>query len=247
MPIPKIKVFQSIDELADAAAQHVVNAARTAMRESQSFTLTLSGGSTPKSLYTLLASMEYRDQIEWSRVEIFFGDERTVPPDHCDSNYRMANEALLSKVPIVPHNVHRLRGEIEPNEAAKEYGQLLKQRFGDEGGPDLILLGIGDDGHTASLFPHTAALAEQKHRCVANEVPKLNTMRLTVTAPFINRAREVLVLAAGASKAPVLRQALEGPRDPQRLPIQMIAPTSGELIFLLDATAAGMRDQDSPG
>src|SRR6187431_2231813 len=164
MSIPKVKVFDTADLLAEAAAQHVVDAARDAIERSGSFTFTLSGGSTPKKLYTLLASPAYRDQIDWPRAEIFFGDERTVPPHHADSNYRMASETLLSKVRIPPQNTHRFRGEIDPNDAAKEYGQLLKQRFGDEDGPDLILLGIGDDGHTASLFPHTAALDEQKHR-----------------------------------------------------------------------------------
>ena len=244
MSTPTIKVFGSADELAQAAALHVLDAARQAAALSGTFTLTLAGGSTPKALYALLASQPLRDQIDWPHVEIFFGDERTVPPDHADSNYLMARETLLSKVPIPPQSIHRMRGEIDPNEAAKEYGQLLKQRFGDDGGPDLILLGIGDDGHTASLFPHSQALTEQKHRCVANLVPKLKTTRLTMTAPFMNRAREVVVLAAGASKAAVLREVLEGPPDPQRLPIQMIAPTSANLSFYLDADAAGIHESN---
>src|SRR5947208_1819883 len=138
MTPPQIKVLPDPGALAHAAADHVVDAAREALRRGDTFTLTLSGGSTPKALYELLASDAYRDQIDWGRVEIFFGDERTVPPDHPDSNYRMAREALLSKVPIPPENIHRMRGEIDPEQAAKEYGQLLKQRFGDDGGPDLV-------------------------------------------------------------------------------------------------------------
>ena len=240
MSSPQIQVVSTSADLARAAAERVVLAARDNIEQSGGFTLVLSGGSTPKTLYELLASDEHRNQIDWSRVEIFFGDERTVPPDHPDSNYRMASEALLTKVPINPEKIHRFRGEIDPEQAAKEYGQLLKQRFGDDGGPDLVLLGIGDDGHTASLFPHTSALRETKHRAVANPVPKLNTTRLTLTAPLINRAREVLVLAAGDKKAPVLREILEGAPDSDRLPIQMIWPISGNLIYLLDAAAAAM-------
>jgi 6-phosphogluconolactonase len=240
---PKIQVFPNADGLAQAAARRVVDAARESIARSGTFTFTLSGGSTPKALYELLANDEYRDRIDWPRVEIFFGDERTVPPDHPDSNYRMANQALLSKVPIKPENIHRMRGEIDPEQAAKEYGQLLKRRFGDDGGPDLVLLGIGDDGHTASLFPHTAALRETKHRAFANPVPKLNTTRLTLTAPLINRAGEILVLSAGENKAPVIRQILEEPPDPDRLPIQMIFPASGNLTYLLDVAAASMRQE----
>ena len=156
----------------------------------------------------------------------------------------MAAESLLTRVPIQPENVHRMRGEIDPNEAAIEYGQLLKQKFGD-GGPDLVLLGMGDDGHTASLFPNTEALNETKHRAVANRVGKLNTWRITMSAPFINRAREVVVLVAGAGKAKRLAEVLEGPRELQRLPVQLIAPALGKLTWIVDAAAAGMHEDDA--
>ena len=179
------------------------------------------------------------------RVEVYFGDERTVPPDHDESNYRMAKDALLCPVSIPPKNVHRMRGENDPQEAAKEYGQLLKEKFGDGGGCDIVLLGMGDDGHTASLFPHTEALHEQKHRCVANHVEKLGGWRITLTAPFINRASSVLILVTGASKAQRVAEVLEGPRDPDRLPIQLIAPQEGKLTWLLDAAAAGMHDEEA--
>jgi 6-phosphogluconolactonase len=155
----------------------------------------------------------------------------------------MANDALLSKVPLAKEHIHRMRGEIEPEAAAKEYGELLKEKFGD-GGLDLVLLGMGDDGHTASLFPGTAALHEMKHRCVANHVEKLNTWRITMTAPFINRAAAVLILLAGKDKAARLHEVLEGPRDPDRLPIQMIQPEMGTLTWLLDAGAAGMHEEE---
>jgi 6-phosphogluconolactonase len=241
---PEIKVRPDATEIAYDAAQRIVAAAERAAAAGGNFSVALSGGSTPKALYELLATDAYKTRIDWPRVEIFFGDERTVSPDHKDSNYRMAREALLSKVPIPGDNVYRMAGEIDPNEAAKQYGEMLKEKFGD-GGLDMVLLGMGDDGHTASLFPHTAALNETKHRVVANYVEKLNTWRLTLTAPFINRAREVLVLVSGASKAERLAEVLEGPRDPQRLPIQLIHPTDGRIVWLVDAPAAGMtEDQD---
>jgi 6-phosphogluconolactonase len=148
---------------------------------------------------------------------------------------------MLSKVPIPPSNVHRMKGELEPNEAAKEYGLTLKHMFGD-GGPDLVLLGMGDDGHTASLFPGTPALDETHHRVVAQFVEKSTTgrsWRITMTAPFINKAREVAVMVAGAGKADRVAEVLNGPRDPHRLPIQMIQPASGRLVWLLDEAAAG--------
>jgi 6-phosphogluconolactonase len=155
----------------------------------------------------------------------------------------MASEALLSSVSIPPDNEHRMRGEIEPQQAATEYGQMLKQNFGD-GGLDLILLGMGDDGHTASLFPNTTALGETRHRCVANYVEKLGVWRITLTAPFINQAGQVIVMVSGAGKAKRLEEVLLGPPDPQNLPIQMIQPTSGKMLWIMDAAAAGMDDDE---
>jgi len=240
---PEIKVLPDPAAVAGEAAERVVRAAAEAIALAGRFSFVLAGGSTPKALYELLASERYRLRVDWPNVEIYFGDERTVGPDHADSNYRMASDALLSHVPINRENIHRMRGEIDPNEAAIEYGQLLKQNFGDDG-PDLVLLGMGDDGHTASLFPHTEALNETKHRAVANRVDKLNTWRITLTAPFINRAREVMMLVTGANKAKRLAEVLEGPKDPQRLPIQLIAPPNGKLVWLIDAAAAGMNEAD---
>jgi 6-phosphogluconolactonase len=177
--------------------------------------------------------------VAWEKVEIFFGDERCVSPESSESNYRMASESLLRTVPVPGDNVYRIRGEIDPNAAAIEYGQMLKEKFAD-GGLDLIYLGMGPDGHTASLFPGTEALRETKHRCVANFVPKLNTWRVTMSAPFINRAQNVIFLVGGADKAERVAEVLEGPPDPQRLPSQMIRPIEGKLTWILDAGAAGM-------
>jgi 6-phosphogluconolactonase len=239
MTIPEIKVFPTPPLVAEEAANRIMAQAAEFMALQERFSIVLSGGSTPKTLYELLASPAYRDQIDWTRVHVYFGDERCVPPDHPDSNYRMASEALLSHVPIPGDNVYRMRGEIDPEAAATEYGQLLKERFGDAG-PDLVLLGMGDDGHTLSLFPGTTALQETRHRCVSNFVQKLNVWRITLTAPFVNRAAQILVLVAGAGKASRVQEVLEGEKAPQRNPIQLIDPASGRITWLLDAEAAAM-------
>ena len=245
---PEIKVFPDTCAIAIEAAERVARAAEEAIALSDRFTLGLAGGSTPKVLYEVLAE-GYRGSIDWARVEVFFGDERCVPPEHEQSNYRMAREALLSKVPIPGDNIYRMRGEIDPEEAAKEYGMMLKEKFGD-GGLDMILLGMGEDGHTASLFPGTAAVGETHHRCVANYAENSTTgksWRITLTAPFINRSREVILLVAGAGKAMVLAEVLEGPRVPERLPVQLIEPDGGRLSWLDDAAAAGMREEGADG
>jgi 6-phosphogluconolactonase len=237
MPNTEIKVLPDARALTEEAARRIVSAAELKLADNQHFfSLVLSGGSTPKALYELLASEPYRSQLNWSKIEIYFGDERCVPPDHPDSNYLMAYTAMLSKLPLPEPNVHRMRAELSPDAAAIEYGQLLKEKFR-VGGPDLVLLGMGDDGHTASLFPGTAALDETNHRCVANYVEKLKTWRITMTYPFLNKASEVMMLIAGEGKAARLKEVLEGPRDIHRLPIQGISPV-GRLTWLLDAAAA---------
>jgi len=252
-PLPEIKVLPDPAAIAAEAAERIVRAVDEAIALSGRFRIGLSGGSTPKQLFQLLASDAYRDRIDWTHVEVFFVDERCVPPDHADSNFRMVREMLLAKVPIPGDNVYRMRGEVDPpDEAAKEYGRMLKEKFGgptieEGGGLDVVLLGMGDDGHTASLFPGTAAVNETKHRCVANYAEMSTTgksWRLTLTAPFINRARDVIVVVAGASKAKTLAEVLEGPRDPQRFPVQLIQPASGRMTWLVDAAAAGMAEAD---
>jgi 6-phosphogluconolactonase len=243
-----VRVYRDPPAVARGAAELVTRAAEQAISARGVFSLVLSGGSTPKLLYENLADLQgpYRGRTDWSKIEVYFGDERAVPPESDDSNYRMAKQSLLSRVPIPLENVHRMRGEIDPEQAAVEYGKMLKARFGESGGPDLTLLGMGEDGHTASLFPFTPALDENLHRCVAQFVEKSTTgpsWRITLAAPFINRSAAVAVLVTGAGKAQRLKEVLHGPREAKRLPIQLVAPASGNLVWLVDSAAAA----DLPG
>jgi len=246
MPLPHLEILTDPDAVALRGVERIINTASEALRERGAFTLMLAGGSTPRAIYKLISNDPYRSAggMDWSKVEIYFGDERCVPPDHPESNYRMAVESLLGCVAIPAENIHRISGERDPEEAAKSYGQLLKARFGD-GGPDLTLLGMGDDGHTASIFPYSEAGRETHHRCVANLVEKSTTgksWRVTTTAPFINRSREVLVIVTGASKAARLQEVLHGAADVDRLPIQRIRPASGGLLWMVDRAAAARLD-----
>jgi 6-phosphogluconolactonase len=239
----EIIVVRDASALTKDAARRIIAAAEAKLAANNCFfSLVLSGGSTPKALYELLASDPYKSQLNWSKVDVFFGDERCVPPDDKESNYLMAHVAMLSKLPLPEPNIHRMRGELPPEQAAIEYGKQLKERFHDDG-PDFVLLGMGDDGHTASLFPGTAALDETEHRCVANYVPRMDTWRVTMTYPFLNKAVQVLIMVAGQSKAARIKQVLDGPRDPHTLPIQGIAP-AGKLTWLLDEGAASMREKN---
>ena len=236
---PTINVYPTVPDLVGSMADTIVDAARRAAASGDLFSLFLSGGSTPKALHELLASDAYRGQIDWRGVELFFGDERCVPPTSELSNYKMALDTLISKVPIPPDNVYRMKGEIDPAQAAKEYGLMLKEKFMD-GGPDVLLLGMGDDGHTASLFPNTAALVEDHHRCVPNHIPydyipAGTEWRVTLTYPFINRSAAVYVLITGAGKAKRVQEVLES--DDDLFPLQRVCPTSG-------AGAAGMHEEE---
>lgn len=205
------------------------------------FRIALAGGSTPAPVYRALA--EDRD-IDWRRWQLFFGDERTVPPGHADSNYRMVRETLVDRLPVQPL-VLRVPAEADPDVAAESYQTTVRKMV--PGNPraigvntprfDMIVLGMGDDGHTASLFPHTQALHETERWVVANPVPQLNTTRITFTIPLINAARRVLFLVSGAGKADMLRQVLAGPDEPVRLPSQSIHPAAGNLVWLVDAPA----------
>jgi 6-phosphogluconolactonase len=233
-----IHQYTDLDALADATAQAIIARGNQAIAERGRYTLALSGGSTPKPVYKLLA--ERQEALDWSKVMLFWSDERTVPPNHPDSNYGMAHDALISHVRI-PCTVYRMRGELDPQQAAVEYEQTLRDVFPDEPIPqfDVILLGMGDDGHTASLFPHTEALNEREQLIVANFVPKLDTWRLTFTAPLINAARDVMFLISGANKAAPLHEVLEGDPNLQHYPSQLIQPSAGELEFFLDQAAGG--------
>ena len=245
---PTIRVMPSAGAMVAEVADRIVALAGQAVGEGQMLALFLSGGSTPKALFELLASDAYRGRIDWRAVELYFGDERCVPPTDERSNYRMAKLALIDHVPIPADNIYRMKGEIEPDLAAKEYGQMLQQRFIDDG-PDLILLGMGDDGHTASLFPHTPPLTEAKHRVMPNHVtaegiPPGTSWRVTLTFPFINSAREIFVLVTGAAKAKRIAEVLEGAEDGDRLPIQRVRPTPGHLTWYMDVAAAGMNEAE---
>jgi len=239
MPSPKIRVLPDPDALAGEAAGRIIDLADRAIETAGAFTMGLAGGNTPRLLYQRLSSERLGRRLDWQKVEIYFSDERCVPPTHADSNFRMASETLLDLVPIPPGNIHRLRGEIEPEAAAMEYGQLLEARFGD-GGLDLAILGVGEDGHTASLFPGTKALEEQEHRCVASYVEKLGAWRLTMTAAFLNRSKDIMVLVTGREKAAAVHQVLEGERDPKQFPIQLIDSPDGTVLWMIDAAAAEM-------
>jgi 6-phosphogluconolactonase len=239
----KIHVARDARALARDAAELVIELGNRAIELSGHFRVFLAGGSTPRALYELLATNEYSDRLDWTRTRVFFGDERCVPPDHEQSNYRMARESLLSRVPVPASAVHRIQGELDPETAAKNYGMLLKTEFA-SANPDLVLLGMGEDGHTASLFPNTAVLAETEHRCVAVYVEKLQAWRVTVTAWFLNRAHDAMILVSGAAKAATLAQVLEGQEDTNRWPVQLIRPAEGRLHWFLDADAAGMSDEE---
>jgi len=237
----EIRTYPDADHLARAAAEHFATLAAEAIAARRQFTVALSGGSTPRAAYALLAA----EEVDWPRVHVFWGDERCVPPDHLDSNYRLAREALLDKVPIPAENIHCIRGEINPEEAAADYERTLRSFFArhpEEPTPrfDLILLGMGEDGHTASLFPGTAALNEQTRWVVAHYVDKLRAWRVTLTPVVINAAAHVTFIVSGAGKAERLREVLTGPYRPDTLPSQIVRPTDGRLLWLTDAAAAGL-------
>ena len=231
-----VDVYGNPEELAEAAAREFAARAEEAIGEIGRFAVVLAGGSTPKATYEILAR-DYRGRIDWGNVHAFFGDERAVPPDHEDSNYRMAREALLDHVPV--GSVHRMQGELPPEEAAEAYERELRRFFGTEDLPrfDLILLGTGDDGHTASLFPETSALEVHDRWVVANPVLKLETTRITLTVPAINAARAVYFLVAGEGKAGPVAEILEGNPDPRQYPASLIHPQDGP-TWMLDQAAA---------
>ncbi|MCU1304293.1 MAG: 6-phosphogluconolactonase [Candidatus Sulfotelmatobacter sp.] len=228
-------------DLFQAAAEEVIRTATTAVAQRGRFTIALSGGSTPKNLYTLIAANA--SAMPWAQMFFFWGDERHVAPEDPESNYRMAKEALLSKVPIPPANVFPVPTENpDADAAAAAYEQTLRKFFALEPGQfprfDLILLGMGPDGHTASLFPETAALHEKSRLVVANWVEKMKTHRITFTLPVLNAARCVAFLVSGADKAAVLREVLEGAAPPEKYPSKLVQPTNGKLIWFLDRAAA---------
>lgn len=236
--------FADGEALARAAAEEFTRRAEAAVRDHARFSVALSGGSTPRRLYRLLAdpAQPFRDRIDWSATHVFWGDERHVPPDHPDSNYRMVREALLDLVPIPAGNVHRMRGEeSDAARAASSYEAELRAFFSDAPEQprfDLVLSGLGADAHTASLFPGSAAVRERERWVVASWVEKLASWRITLTPAVFDRAAAVIFLVQGEDKADALRAVLEGERDPDRYPAQVVRPENGELLWLIDDAAA---------
>lgn len=236
-----VEVYENPQRLAEAAARAFVEGAARAIAERGRFAAALAGGSTPEATYEVLAR-DHAGDVDWPNVHVFFGDERTVPPDHEDSNYRMAREALLDRVPV--GSVHRMRGELPPDEAAASYEEELSGFFGAEFPTlDLVMLGIGEDGHTASLFPETPALGVTDRLAVANPVPKLDTTRLTLTVPVLNAAREVRFLVAGGGKAEALAEILEGGADPRAYPAKLVQPPGGPTWMADRDAATSLRGQ----
>jgi 6-phosphogluconolactonase len=242
----EIRILPDGAAIARRAAQEFVQAAASAVREKGSFNVTLAGGSTPKALYSLLVDdPTLRSQVPWDKIHLFFGDERHVPPDHLDSNFRMATEAMISKAPLKPEQVTRIKGEYpDAEQAALEYEKALREYFRLKDGEyprfDLVLAGMGNEGHTLSLFPGTKALHADGRVTVRNWVGKLYTERITLTAPAASNAEQVIFMVTGADKAPALKAVLEGPFEPEQLPAQLIQPKNGKLLWLVDVAAGGM-------
>jgi 6-phosphogluconolactonase len=238
-----LQTFADAEAVSQAAAKEFARSATESIVARNKFTVALSGGSTPKRLYQILADAPFRDQIDWSHIELFWGDERSVPPDHADSNYRMANEAMLSRLPFPAERIHRVPADRQDRDkAAADYQQEIAKVFGVDaaGEPpvfDLVLLGMGPDAHTASLFPGSTALGETKKWVVPNWVEKFKTWRLTMTRPMINKARQVLFLVAGKDKAEPLLHVFTGPSNPSLYPSQLICPTAGQLSWYCDVAA----------
>jgi 6-phosphogluconolactonase len=240
-------VLEDLEALAAAAAEEIARSAKEAVAARGRFTLALSGGDTPKPLFRRLSEEPYREEISWKSVHVFWGDERHVPPDHPESNFGMAHDALLSKVPLPADNVHRVRAEKDAERAAEDYAWTLRSFFDLDEGEwprlDLALMGIGEDGHTASLFPGSDAVRERSRLIIAPWVSSLGTFRITMTAPVFNRSACVLFLVSGEKKAEALRAVLEGDFQPDRFPAQAIQPEDGKLLWLVDRAAARLLRQ----
>lgn len=249
--IPEVRHLADKEAVSQAAAEEFHRLAVAAVAARGRFSVALSGGSTPKRLYEILAAPPWRDTIDWSRIDVFFGDERSVPPEDKESNFGMARKAMFNALGLAPGRVHRMEAERPDLEAAAlAYEATLCRAFGLTPGLvseppalDLVFLGMGPDGHTASLFPYTAGLRETRRWCIPNWVPQQDTHRMTLTYPVLNRARCVLFLVAGDDKAEPLSEVLEGAADAERLPSQRVRPTDGRLLFYVDPAAAAKLKQ----
>ncbi len=240
------RIYDGADALSRAAAEHFLEVAKSAVSARGKARIAISGGNTPKRTFQSLANPAepFLTAMPWGEIELYWVDERGVPPDNADSNYRMTRESLLEKVPLKPEQVFRIEGELEPEVAAARYESTIRGQFRLEGAEmprfDVLALGMGDDGHTASLFPHTEALHELARVAVANYVPQKKTWRVTLTWPVIVEAQDVFFLIAGKDKAEPLREVFLGKYDPETYPSQLIQPKSGKLLLLLDKDAAAL-------
>jgi len=243
----EVEITEDIESLSGKAAEFVVRCIVDHVRLEERVAVALSGGTTPQGVYERLGSENFRNRIPWSRVHLFWGDERCVPPDNPESNYLAAYKTLISRVPIPPENVHRIPGEKDPEKAAEDYERTLRDFFRSSSGEwptfDLVLLGIGSDGHTASLFPGSLALQEKKRWVAASCIEKLKSYRLTLTLPVFNHTRQVVFLAAGKEKAAVLKGMQTMGSKPARFPFQLIRPEDGRMKFFLDKAAASLIGQ----
>jgi 6-phosphogluconolactonase len=235
---PGVEVLADGEALADVAAERVTQLLSGAVQARGQAVVVLAGGSTPRPTYERLAEEGFASRIAWPCVHVVWGDERCVPPDDARSNYRMARIAWLDRVPIPPANVHRIHGEDDPAVAANAYEATLRELVRSAGPPDLVVLGLGEDGHTASLFPRSAAARERTRWVMTGYEPATATWRVTLTPAVINTTAEVLFLVSGARKAEILKRVIEGPRRPDELPAQAIAPSGGRVDWLVDRAAA---------
>lgn len=238
------KVWPTAAEMALASAQLFASKVEQSAASRGVARIAISGGSTPQATFKLLAdpAQPFLATVPWDKLQLFWVDERCVPPDNAESNYGVCRDLLLTRVPIPEENVFRMEGELDPEQAASRYESTLRNAMKLEGAEspafDLVALGMGPDGHTASLFPHTDALNQMGRLVVANHVPQKDTWRITLTWPVINQAAEVAFEVEGPGKTDILAEVLTGPRDPEKLPSQLIRPANGKLLFLLDADAA---------
>jgi len=236
----ELQVYPDSAALAQAAADLFVNVGQMAMADRGAFRVALAGGNTPRAAYELLAQEPRSLDLSWSDVYVYFGDERCVPPDDEQSNYRMARKAFLDAVPIPPHNIHRMRGEIDPGQAANEYASILRTDLAEPPRFDLVLLGLGPDGHTASLFPGTPPDTDDGALVRAVYAQSQMMWRITITPRVINLARTVAFQVEGSEKADVFAKVYQGPIDPTTYPAQIVHPSSGRLIWMADDLAAGL-------
>jgi 6-phosphogluconolactonase len=238
------EVFKNAEQLSHALAEWITSLIEETLTRQEQFSLVLSGGSTPKKLHILLASSPYKDRIDWKKIHIFFGDERAVPLDDDRNNARMAFDTLLNKVPVPPEQIHIMDTDLSPEAAAMEYEEELCEFFGTDILPvktfDLVLLGMGDDGHTLSLFPGTPVIYEEKSWVSSFFLKSQNMYRITLTKNIVNRAKHIVFMISGKEKANALHEVVEGARNPDLYPAQVILPTSGELHFFMDEAAASL-------